>query len=86
MAKLKGAIEVDINRCKGCDICVTSCPFDVLRMSKEVNEKGYTYSYMLNPDNCTGCASCGLFVPMGVSGSIRLRYKKSTYEERIGLA
>jgi len=65
MAKIKGAIVVDTARCKGCDICVTSCPFDVLLMSREVNEKGYTYSYMLNPDNCTGCASCGLVCPDG---------------------
>lgn len=73
MAKIKGAIEVDTARCKGCDICVTSCPFDVLRMSKEVNEKGYTYSYMLNPDNCTGCASCGLVCPDGCIRVYRIK-------------
>lgn len=65
MAKIKGAIEVDTARCKGCDLCVKSCPFDVLSMSKEVNTKGYTYAYMSTPDNCTGCASCGLVCPDG---------------------
>lgn len=65
MAKIKGAIEVDTERCKGCELCVETCPFDVLSMSKEVNMKGYAYSYMLNPDNCTGCSSCGLICPDG---------------------
>jgi len=65
MAKNKGAIEVDTECCKGCDLCVKSCPFDVLAMSKDVNAKGYTFSYMQNPDNCTGCAICGLVCPDG---------------------
>jgi len=65
MAKIKGAIEVETDRCKGCDLCVKSCPFDVLSMSKEVNAKGYTYAYMSTPDNCNGCACCGLVCPDG---------------------
>jgi len=65
MAKIKGAITVDIERCKGCDLCVKSCPYDVLSMSKTVNNKGYTYSYMSNPDQCNGCTSCALVCPDG---------------------
>lgn len=65
MAKFKGAVEIDTERCKGCDICIQTCPYDVLSMSREVNTKGYTYSYMSNPDNCVGCASCGLVCPDG---------------------
>ncbi len=65
MAKVKGAIIVDAERCKGCDVCVKACPFDVLALSKDVNTKGYTFSYMMNPDNCTGCSSCGLVCPDG---------------------
>jgi 2-oxoglutarate ferredoxin oxidoreductase subunit delta len=73
MAKRKGAIEVDVERCKGCDICVHACPFDVLGMSKAVNTKGYTYSYMLNPDNCTGCTSCGYVCPDGCIRVFRVK-------------
>jgi len=65
MAKMKGAIEVDTERCKGCDVCTQNCPFGVLSMSKEVNSKGYPYSYMQYPDQCTGCASCGMVCPDG---------------------
>ena len=26
MAKIKGAIVVDTERCKGCNLCVVACP------------------------------------------------------------
>ena len=42
MAKIKGTIVVDKERCKGCGVCVASaCPCDVLALSVEVNNKGY---------------------------------------------
>ncbi|KAA3851650.1 ferredoxin, partial [Bacteroides ovatus] len=28
MAKIKGAIVVDTERCKGCNLCVVACPRD----------------------------------------------------------
>ncbi|PLX00308.1 MAG: ferredoxin, partial [Marinilabiliales bacterium] len=37
MAKVKGAIKVDIERCKGCEVCVPACPKNVIGMAKEVN-------------------------------------------------
>ena len=66
MAKIKGAVVVDINRCKGCDLCVDACPVDVLALEpKEVNDKGYHYAYMANEQGCIGCASCGYVCPDG---------------------
>ncbi len=63
MAKIKGTIIVDSERCKGCAVCNTACPVDVLAMSTEVNSKGYTFAIMARPDQCTGCASCGIICP-----------------------
>ena len=66
MAKIKGTVLVNTERCKGCDLCVTACPADVLALTKkEVNNKGYHYAYMLNPDNCIGCSNCGIVCPDG---------------------
>ncbi len=63
MAKIKGAVVVDTEHCKGCDLCVVACPSKVLALSKEVNDKGYSYSYMADPDACVGCAACAYVCP-----------------------
>lgn len=65
MAKVKGAVEVNTERCKGCNLCVVACPSDVLALSKKVNTKGYNYAYMANEDACIGCTSCALVCPDG---------------------
>lgn len=65
MAKIKGAVLVNTERCKGCELCITACPTNVLAMSKQVNSKGYNYAYMENEDACIGCASCGIVCPDG---------------------
>ncbi len=63
MAKVKGAVVVDKEGCKGCSLCVEACPQDVLALHKEVNSKGYHYSYMEDPAACIGCANCGVVCP-----------------------
>ena len=40
MSKIRGAIVIDTNRCKGCALCVEACPFDLLEITpKKVNHK-----------------------------------------------
>lgn len=63
MAKIKGTIIVDTERCKGCEVCVVACPQKVLSLKREVNSKGYNFSFMANPDDCTGCANCAMVCP-----------------------
>lgn len=64
MAKIKGAVTIDQQRCKGCDLCVVACPTDVLALQpNEVNDRGYHFAYTANPDNCIGCASCATVCP-----------------------
>ena len=66
MAKAQGAIEVDIEKCKGCELCIGSCPTDVIRLTQDVNGKGYHFAYMEYPENCIGCINCALVCPDGV--------------------
>lgn len=66
MAKVKGYIVVDVERCKGCEVCVPACPTNVIQLAKEVNGKGYHYLHMVNPDACIGCANCAIVCPDGV--------------------
>jgi 2-oxoglutarate ferredoxin oxidoreductase subunit delta len=64
MAKIRGAIVVNDERCKGCNLCVVACPANVLALQpKEVNNRGYHFAYMANPDKCVGCESCALVCP-----------------------
>ena len=75
MAKAKGAIVVDVEKCKGCELCVVNCPTDVIRLTREVNGKGYHYAYMELPDACTGCSNCAIVCPDGVIEVYQVRVK-----------
>jgi 2-oxoglutarate ferredoxin oxidoreductase subunit delta len=61
----KGTIVIDIEKCKGCAVCVGACPNKVIALSKKVNGKGYNYLEMVE-DNCIGCANCAIVCPDGV--------------------
>ena len=64
MAKIHGAVTVNTERCKGCNLCVVACPSGVLDLKKnEVNNRGYHYAYMAEPEKCIGCSSCALVFP-----------------------
>lgn len=63
MSKVKGAVVIDIETCKGCDLCVVACPFDVLQLDDHVNTKGYNPAFPINHDACTGCKICALVCP-----------------------
>lgn len=63
MAKVRGAVIVDVEGCKGCEICISACPENVLAVNRKVNNRGYHYCFMENPEACIGCANCGIVCP-----------------------
>ena len=64
MAKIHGAVVVNTERCKGCNLCVVACNFGVLDLQKkEVNNRGYHFAYMSAPEKCVGCQSYALVCP-----------------------
>ncbi len=63
MSKIKGKVIIDVERCKGCEVCVAACPSDVLSLSRKVNGKGYNYASVVKAEDCVGCASCALVCP-----------------------
>ena len=66
MAKVLGAVEIDRERCKGCDLCVVACPCGVLALqTREVNDRGYNFAYDNDPEKCIGCAACAEVCPDG---------------------
>ncbi len=76
MAKVRGAVVVDTEKCKGCNLCVVVCPTDVLLLAKEVNGKGFNPAYMENPEACTGCMNCAMVCPDSVITVYRLKPQK----------
>ena len=65
MAKVIGDIVIDVEKCKGCELCIESCPEETLALANEINHKGYRYAIKVN-HNCTGCANCAIACPEAI--------------------
>ncbi|MEI7811078.1 MAG: ferredoxin family protein [Ignavibacteria bacterium] len=76
MAKVKGDIIIDVEKCKGCELCVDACPQDSLELSRKLNIKGFHYVVKIE-DNCTGCTNCALVCPEGIVRVYRKTVKKT---------
>jgi 2-oxoglutarate ferredoxin oxidoreductase subunit delta len=49
-------IVVDENRCKGCALCTTVCPKDIIVLADYFTPRGYRPAKLLaTPQSCTGC-------------------------------
>jgi 2-oxoglutarate ferredoxin oxidoreductase subunit delta len=70
MRESRGTVVIDVERCKGCELCIRACPPDVLVMSTDVNATGYRYP-LLQP-GCTGCTACQMVCPDQVFEVYRL--------------
>ena len=53
------------DRCKGCELCMNSCPTEDIEMSPEVNSKGYHFATSKKIE-CTACANCAIMCPEGI--------------------
>ena len=51
---MKGAIVVDTERCKGCQLCIIACPQKVIALANKVNLHGYPYVEAVNEEACVG--------------------------------
>jgi len=57
-------IVIDEDRCKGCQLCTTVCPKDLVEMADHFSSKGYHPSKLVDPEGkCTGCTQCALICP-----------------------
>ncbi len=73
--KVKGKVEIDIQKCKGCELCITTCKEQALSLSDSINIRGYRYA-IANNDACTGCVNCALVCPDAVITVYRTHPKK----------
>lgn len=56
-------MQIDTNRCKGCGLCVSTCPQRILQLSGNLSPKGYHYPEFLSQEKCTGCRFCAVMCP-----------------------
>ena len=61
----RGTVVVEVDRCKGCELCTAICPQDVLHTARDrFNARGYRPVQLIDPQGkCTGCALCALMCP-----------------------
>ncbi|MFA6540922.1 MAG: ferredoxin family protein [Bacteroidota bacterium] len=59
---ITGTVVVATEICKGCELCIASCPQESLALSTSINRKGYRYAQLVQ-HNCTGCMNCALVCP-----------------------
>lgn len=64
----KGKIEIDKERCKGCELCFTVCPCKCIDQAEGINRKGYhparfTQNPVEGKKGCTGCMLCATICP-----------------------
>ena len=63
MAKSKVTVQINTERCKGCDLCVSFCPLEALSLDERINQKGFHPVRFSDQAGCTGCLQCQLMCP-----------------------
>jgi len=69
----RGNIEISKHLCKGCGLCIETCPAKVLVQGDELNRQGY-YAAVYKGSGCTGCSICFYVCPE--PGAITVLVKK----------
>jgi 2-oxoglutarate ferredoxin oxidoreductase subunit delta len=60
----RGTIKIDENRCKGCELCTSVCPKDLIHMATYFSARGYRPAMLVDPSGqCTGCLLCATICP-----------------------
>lgn len=63
----KGKLFFETEKCKGCELCIVSCPVNILALdSSVVNVKGYNPAIIVEPEKCIGCSNCAIMCPDSV--------------------
>ena len=56
-------LTFDTDRCKGCELCILTCPKHILALDEGTNVKGYRPAVCTDEAACVGCASCARICP-----------------------
>ena len=59
----KGKPLINLERCKGCGLCIRVCLKKILEMSKETNSQGVNYPVVNDESSCIACCFCATMCP-----------------------
>jgi 2-oxoglutarate ferredoxin oxidoreductase subunit delta len=60
---MKGKIVINQDICKGCELCISFCPRNLITLADKLNIIGYTPASFKDSGECTACTSCALVCP-----------------------
>ncbi|MEI8175431.1 MAG: 4Fe-4S dicluster domain-containing protein [Candidatus Omnitrophota bacterium] len=58
-----GKIKIRSERCKGCELCIISCPSKLITLNGPVNSMGLKTAKFTPSKNCKGCTLCAVVCP-----------------------
>src|SRR5689334_18730735 len=82
MPAVRGTVEIAVEVCKGCELCIEACPQESLALAKDLNKRGYHYAVLVK-DNCTGCVNCALVCPDAVITVYRSHKKGGAAAQKV---
>jgi len=53
----RGRLEINVDECKGCGLCITACPVGCIEFSNIINKQGY-HPAKYKGSGCTACGTC----------------------------
>lgn len=57
-------LHINENACKGCGLCASVCPKNIIAISNEkLNAKGYHVARLTDEEQCVQCAMCATMCP-----------------------
>ncbi len=48
-------LKINENRCKGCNLCTTVCPYRIFKPGKVPNKRGVLVPELDRPERCANC-------------------------------
>ena len=79
MAVSRGKVIINQDECKGCGLCVDSCPPKALSLAPELNRYGI-HAGQYKGEGCTGCGICFYCCPEpGAITVLRIKAAGATF-------
>ena len=76
----RGKIEIQLEECKGCGLCISACPIKGIQFSESLNSQGLRPALFV-ARSCSGCGICFYICPE--PGAITIYLKSPSIEKHV---